>query len=186
MLLPLLLVLVLSEAPVPRPLDQLKLEELLSCAGNGEKCEAGAWDLARELSRRYESKVLVDHFERASGEQRTVLAFALYLEPASPKVASLMKKLSGDPDEELAYYALNYRLKACEPDALAALVAPPYRIRAACEQWAVTVSRVGQCRYMPGEAFLRSALEHSCLNVVQAAEEGLRTLHSGTKAPPKH
>lgn len=186
MLLPLLLVLILSESPAPRPLARLQLEELLSCAGDATQCDAGHWDLARELSRRHGSKELLARLERASGAQRRVLAFALYLEPASPEVSGLMRTLSGDPDEELAYYALNYRLKACEPEALAQLVAPPYRVRAACEQWASTVSLVGQCRYTPGEAFLRDSLDHACLNVVQAAEKGLKALQSGKQQPPKH
>ncbi len=181
-MLTLLLVLMLSEAPAPRPLEQLKLEEILSCADDPVKCDAGEWELAGELSRRYESKDLLARFQRASEAQRRVLVFALYQEPASPKVTSLMKKLSGDRDEELAYYALNYRAKACERGALAKLTAPPYEIRAACAQWATTVSLVGQCKYTPGGAFLLSSLDHACLNVVLAAEEGLKALYPDAPA----
>jgi hypothetical protein len=176
-MLTLLLVLMMTEVPVPPPLERMELAEVLACAGDGLKCEASDWDLARELARRYDSAVLSARLPRASGAQRRVLAFALYVQPSRPEVARLMKKLSSDRDEELAYYALNYRVKLCERDALAKLVAPPYRIRAACEQWATTVALVGQCHYAPGGPFLVSALEHSCLNVVQAAAAGLRALY---------
>ncbi|NMO19722.1 hypothetical protein HPC49_35290 [Pyxidicoccus fallax] len=93
-----------------------------------------------------------------------------------------MKKLSSDPDDEVAYYALNYRVKQCDREALAKLVAPPYRVRAACEPWATTVSSVGQCRYVPGGRFLLDSLDHACLNVVQAAETGLRALYPDAPA----
>jgi hypothetical protein len=172
------LLLVLMMAAVPAPLlEQMELEQILSCAGDALKCEASDWDLARELARRYDSAVLSARLPRASGAQRRVLAFALYVLPSSPEVASLMKKLSSDRDEELAYYALNYRAKLCERDALAKLVAPPYRVRAACEQWATTVSLVGQCKYTRGGLFLVDSLDHACLNVVRAAETGLLALY---------
>ncbi|WP_205525824.1 hypothetical protein [Pyxidicoccus trucidator] len=176
-MLTLLLVLMISEVPARPPLEQMELEEILSCAGDAAKCEASDWDLARELARRYDSAVLAARFPRASGAQRRVLTFALYAGPSSPTVTSFMKKLWGDRDEEIAYYALNQGAKQCDRDALARLVAPPYRVRAACEQWAVTVSLVGQCHYVPGGAFLLTSLDHACLNVVQAAETGLRALY---------
>ncbi|MCY1023235.1 hypothetical protein [Pyxidicoccus sp. MSG2] len=176
-MLTLLLVLMMTEVPGPPPLEQMELEQVLSCAGDALKCEASDWDLARELARRYDSTVLAARIQRASGAQRRVLVFALYVLPPSPEVARLMRKLSSDRDEELAYYALNYRVKLCDREALAKLVAPPYRIRAACEQWATTVSLVGQCQYMPGGSFLLSSLDHACLNVVQAAGASLRALY---------
>jgi hypothetical protein len=172
----LLLVLMMAAVPAP-PLEQMELEQLLSCSGDALKCEASDWDLARELARRYDSTVLAARIQRASGDQRRVLAFALYVQPSRPEVAKLMRKLSSDRDEELAYYALNYRVKLCERDALAKLVAPPYRVRAACEQWATTVSLVGQCKYMRGGLFLVDSLDHACLNVVRAAEAGLLALY---------
>lgn len=178
----LLLVLMMAAVPAAPPLEQMELEQLLSCAGDALKCEASDWDLARELARRYDSTGLSARLPRASGAQRRVLAFALYVQPSRPDVARLMKKLSSDRDEELAYYALNYRVKRCERDALAKLVAPPHRIQAACEQWATTVSLVGQCHYLPGGPFLLASLDHACLNVVQAADAGLRALYPGAPA----
>jgi hypothetical protein len=97
-------------------------------------------------------------------------------------VAKLMKKLSNDPDEEIAYYALNYRAKRCEKGALAKLVAPPYELRADCMQWATSVSLVGQCKYTPGTRFLVANLDDACLNAVQAAETGLRKLYPDAPA----
>ncbi|MFP2903526.1 hypothetical protein ACLESD_00315 [Pyxidicoccus sp. 3LFB2] len=179
-MLGLLLVLMMSDVP-EQPLERMEFEELLSCAGDTGKCLASDWDLARELARRFDVKVLVARVPRASGAQRRVLVFALYVGPGGPEVPGLMKKLSSDRDEELAYYALNHGARLCDREALAKLVAPPYRVRAACEQWASTVSLVGRCHYVPGRAFLLASLEHSCLNVVQAAQTGLRTLDS--KAP---
>jgi hypothetical protein len=176
-MLTLVLILMMAEGPGPLPLERMELEQILSCAGDALKCEASDWDLARELARRYDSAVLSARLPRASGAQRRVLAFALYVQPSRPELAKLMKKLSSDRDEELAYYALNYRAKRCDREALAKLVAPPYRPRAACEQWATTVSLVGQCQYMPGGTFLLSYLDHACLNVVQAAGAGLRALY---------
>jgi hypothetical protein len=88
-----------------------------------------------------------------------------------------MRRLSRDKDEEIAYYALNYRAKLCDKDALAMLVEPPYRARAACEQWATTVALVGHCRFARGGAFLLASLDHACLNVVRTAETGLRALY---------
>jgi hypothetical protein len=173
----LVLVVMMAQDPVSPPIERMEFEELLSCAGDALKCQASDWDLARELARRYDSSVLAARLQRAPGPQRRVLAFALYVLPSSPEVASLMKKLSSDQDEELAYYALNYRAKRCEWDALAKLVAPPYRVRAACEQWATTVSLVGQCKYMRGGLFLVDSLDHACLNVVRAAETGLLALY---------
>ncbi|MFP2926905.1 hypothetical protein ACLESO_17240 [Pyxidicoccus sp. 3LG] len=176
-MLAILLVLMMADVPAHPPLERMELDEVLSCAGDLAKCEASDWDLARELARRFDTAVLAARLQRASGAQRRVLTFALYVAPSSPEVAGLMKKLSGDRDEEVAYYALNYRARRCDRDALATLVAPPYRVRAACEQWATTVSLVGQCHYVPGGAFLLSSLEHSCLNVVQAAGAGMRALY---------
>lgn len=176
-MLTLVLILMMAEVPVHPPIEQMELEEVLSCAGDALKCDASDWDLAWELARRYDSRVLAARIQRASGAQRRVLTFALYAAPSSPEVAQLMKKLSSDRDEEIAYFALNYRAKRCDQEALAKLVAPPYRPRAACEQWATTVSLVGQCQYMPGGRFLLSYLDHACLNVVQAAGAGLRALY---------
>ncbi|MCP3142275.1 hypothetical protein [Pyxidicoccus xibeiensis] len=181
-MLALLLVVLMAEVPAQPPLEGMKLDEVLACAGDPTKCEASDWDLARVLARRFDTAVLAARIQRASSTQRRVLAFALYMKPRSPAVMGFMKKLSSDGDEEVAYYALNYRAKACDRDALATLVAPPYEVRAACEQWATTVSLVGQCHYVPGGAFLLNSLGHACLNVVQAAKTGLRALYPDAPA----
>ncbi|NOJ92361.1 hypothetical protein HMI51_05335 [Corallococcus coralloides] len=151
-MLTLLLAALLAEAPEAPATEKMKIDEVLSCAGDAPKCDASDWDLAQELVRRFDTKDLSSRLQRASGAQRRVLVFALYAAPSNPDVAKLMKKLSSDRDEEIAYYALNYRAKLCEKDALAKLVAPPYEPRGACQQWATTVSLVGQCQYMPGGA----------------------------------
>lgn len=176
-MLTLVLVAMLAEASEPRSIQQMNLDELMSCAGDAPRCEALDWDLGRELARRHGIAELSARLQRETGAKRRVLAFALYSKPSNPDVAKLMKELSSDPDEEIAYYALNYRAKRCEQDALAKLVAPPYEARAACEQWATTVSLVGKCKYEPGGRFLVEYLDHACLNLVLAAEKGLRRLY---------
>jgi hypothetical protein len=176
-MLTLLLVALMAEAPEPPSIEQMKLDEVLSCSGDPTKCDASDWELAWELARRFGTKELSSHLKRASEAQRRVLVFSLYASPSNPDVAKLMKKFSNDPDEEIAYYALNYRAKLCDQEALAKLVAPSYDARASCQQWAVTVSLVGQCKYKPGGRFLVEHLDYACLNIVLAAVESLRALY---------
>lgn len=177
-MLPLLLALILSgDAPSEGLLSRMSMDAVLSCAEEVERCQSPDWELARELARRGEVATLLELLPRASAPRRRVIVFALYLSAPQPEVMKLMRRLSSDADEEIAYYALNYQVKLCELQALAKLTAAPYRVRAACEQWATTVSLIGKCHYTPGGAFLLSSLDHACLNVVQAADSGLRTLY---------
>lgn len=176
-MLPFLLALALTGAPIQDRLGRMSVDEVLSCASDAERCQLSEWELARELARRNDVAVLVERLPRAAAPQRRVLVFALYSSTPNPKVERLMQHLSHDPDEEIAYYALNYQVKLCDQRALARMTAPPYHVRAACEQWATTVALVGQCRYTLGGSFLLASLDHACLNVIQAAETSLRALY---------
>lgn len=177
MLCPAALAIALAAAPGAERLSGMDAGALLACAGDPARCDASDWDLARELARREDAAALLARHARTSGPARRVVFFALYLAEPTPTVDALMRRLSRSADEEVAYYALNHRAKRCDPDALQVLSAPPYWIRAACEQWATTVALFGACRFEPGVPFLVWSLRHACLNVVDAAMESLRVLH---------
>ena len=154
----------------------MTLEASLACVAHLDECgtQASLWELAEGLAQRYPAEVLWRRLRSVTGPYpRRLLVFALYAQPSSATVAAWMHRLENDEDAEVAYYALNYRVKRCEPDALAKMTAPRSRYGAPCEQWATTFVQVGACRYEPGVAFLVEGLRHSCLNVMRAAEDAL-------------
>jgi hypothetical protein len=168
----------------PAPLGELTTDALLGCAGDASKCFASDWDLARELVRRDLGKrALVERLRREREPGRTVLFFALYLSPRDPEVSKVMRRLYHDADEEVAYYALNYGAKGCEPEALRILSAEPIESRADCQQWATTVALFGECKYRAATPFLVDSLRYACLNVVFAANESLRALYPEAPFP---
>ncbi len=173
---------VLSAEPEGGELAAMKVDELLACSGDAERCQASDWDLAGELARREGHDGLLARLAHARSAQRRVLLLALYLLEPNEQVAKLMRRQSRSSDEEVSYFALNYLAKLCDKDALRRLSAPPYKVRAACEQWASTVALFGQCRYAPGARFLVQSLGHACGNVVAAADASLRALYPDAPA----
>jgi hypothetical protein len=170
----------------PKPLGELTIDELLDCTVDATECQASTWDLAWELRRRDTStQTLRERLrrERKEGPRREMLIFALYLSRRDPEVSKVMRRLYHDPDEEVAYYALNYGAKGCEPEALRILSAEPFESRADCQQWATTVALFGECKYRAATPFLVDSLRYACLNVVFAANESLRALYPEAPFP---
>jgi hypothetical protein len=112
-----------------------------------------------------------------------MLIFALYVSRRDPEVSKVMRRLYHDANEEVAYYALNYGAKGCDPEALRILSARPFEPRAACQQWATTVALFGECKYRAATPFLVDSLRHACGNVVNAADESLRALYPDAPFP---
>jgi hypothetical protein len=178
----LLLAALLAADPNDGRLGSMSIEGLLACSGEAERCQASDWDVARELVRREGREALLARFAHASAAHRRVLVFTLYLLEPNEQVEKLMQRQSRSVDEEVSYYALNYLAKLCDKEALRKLSAPPYKVRAACEQWAATIALFGQCRYAPAAPFLVSSLNHACGNVVTAADASLRALYPDAPA----
>ncbi|MBF5043205.1 hypothetical protein FGE12_12470 [Aggregicoccus sp. 17bor-14] len=158
----------------------MTLDESLTCVAHLDACgtQATLWELAEGLAQRYPAEVLWRRLRGMTDPYpRRLLVFALYEQPSSATVATRMRGLDNDTDEEVAYYALNYRVKRCEPDALAKMTSPRSRYDAPCEQWATTFAQVGACRYEPGAPFLVGGLRHACLNVVRASEGALLSIY---------
>ena len=159
----------------PEDLVGLSLRELLACARGEGGCSALDWDLARQIAVRAPVPRRIRALDGAGDpREERVLLLSLYGEPGSRVDAAMRRALAADLDADTRYYALAHLARSCDAAALAVIVAPPWEPRASCEQWAFTVRDVARCDPPGAEAFLRASLGHACLDVVDAAEEGLR------------
>lgn len=148
----------------------------LSCVDRQEECQLSQREIAEALNRKDNDEALLRRLRVVSGDQRRTVVLAMRLRPASPAITKKMRQLIDDPDEEVAFYALDYCSRLCDEKALARLSAQPYKVMAPCLEWAQTVKSFGKCRYSDGIPFLLDSLEHACLNVVGAAQESLHEI----------
>jgi hypothetical protein len=159
----------------PEDLVGLAFPDLLACARGEGGCAALDWDLARRIATVAPASQRIRALDGARDpREERVLLLSLYGEPGRRVDAAMRRALAGDLDSDTRYHALAHLARSCDPAALAEIVTPPVEPRASCEQWAYTVRDVARCDPPGAEAFLRASLRHACLDVVEAAEEGLR------------
>jgi hypothetical protein len=142
--------------------------------------------IAGTLGQRKHPGALISAYTTADTYQRYYLVRALSM-INKPKVTDFMRSIAFEnlpegQDNDDVFFPLDYLARHCDQRALARLnrrVNFDKSFPMGCIYFAPTVAAFGRCNYRAAAPNLVLALDAACLNIVGAADEGLRKFFPG-------
>ena len=160
-------------------------EDCRSCPLPDGYCDSNA--ITSELADRQNVNFLIQAY-RQHPRARSVLVVALWRIEDDPKVEEFMRQIAfrglkpNEPDYAPHFFPLDYLARRCELKALARLnrkvnFEPSYPV--GCILWAPAVETFSKCNYRAAAPNLVRALHAACLNITDAALNGLEKFYPG-------